>query len=103
MSVGIASASFSKHCALHGSYFRELMVIFWLWPPDEKNWLTGKDPDAGKQRDYLDATHPAEQPGRPGDLKAKHLHWCPRDVGPAQSPSPQLLQTQQLACCSPPP
>ena len=19
-----------------------------LWPPDEKNWLTGKDPDAGK-------------------------------------------------------
>jgi len=24
------------------------MVIFWLWPPDEKNWLTGKDPDAGK-------------------------------------------------------
>ena len=24
------------------------MVIFLLWPPDEKNWLTGKDPDAGK-------------------------------------------------------
>ena len=48
MSVGIASASFSKHCVLHGSYFRELMVIFLLWPPDEKNWLTGKDPDAGK-------------------------------------------------------
>ena len=23
------------------------MVIFWLWPPDEKNWLTGKDPGAG--------------------------------------------------------
>ena len=21
-----------------------------LWPPDEKNWLTGKDPDAGKDR-----------------------------------------------------
>ena len=19
-----------------------------VWPPDEKNWLTGKDPDAGK-------------------------------------------------------
>ena len=19
-----------------------------LWPPDAKNWLTGKDPDAGK-------------------------------------------------------
>ena len=19
-----------------------------LWPPDSKNWLTGKDPDAGK-------------------------------------------------------
>ena len=48
LSVSIASASFSKYCVLHGSYFRELMVIFWLWPPDEKNWLTGKDPDAGK-------------------------------------------------------
>ena len=21
-----------------------------LWPPDVKNWLTGKDPDAGKDR-----------------------------------------------------
>ena len=21
-----------------------------LWPPDAKNWLTGKDPDAGKDR-----------------------------------------------------
>ena len=21
-----------------------------LWPPDGKNWLTGKDPDAGKDR-----------------------------------------------------
>ena len=20
-----------------------------LWPPDAKNWLTGKDPDAGKE------------------------------------------------------
>ena len=47
MSVSVTSASFSKHCVLHGSYFRELMVIFWLWPPDEKNWLTGKDPGAG--------------------------------------------------------
>ena len=22
--------------------------ILILWPPDEKNWLIGKDPDAGK-------------------------------------------------------
>ena len=21
-----------------------------LWPPDEKNWLTGKDPDVGKDQ-----------------------------------------------------
>ena len=21
-----------------------------LWPPDSKNWLIGKDPDAGKDR-----------------------------------------------------
>ena len=33
-----------------------------LWPPDEKNWLIGKDPDAGKDwrleekgTDYLDS------------------------------------------------
>ena len=23
-----------------------------LWPPDAKNWLTGKDPDAGKRRGW---------------------------------------------------
>ena len=23
-----------------------------LWPPDAKNWLTGKDPDAGKDPNW---------------------------------------------------
>ena len=27
---------------------RELGCLI-LWPPDVKNWLTGKDPDAGKE------------------------------------------------------
>ena len=27
---------------------RELGYLI-LWPPDMKNWLTGKDPDAGKE------------------------------------------------------
>ena len=26
----------------------ELMLKLTLWPPDAKNWLTGKEPDAGK-------------------------------------------------------
>ena len=26
----------------------EAETQFWLWPPDTKSWLIGKDPDAGK-------------------------------------------------------
>ena len=34
---------FSPECSLAG-----LMLKLKLWPPDAKNWLIGKDPDAGK-------------------------------------------------------
>ena len=33
-------------CSLEGLMFEAETPI--LWPPDAKNWLTGKDPDAGK-------------------------------------------------------
>ena len=35
----------SPGCSLEG---RMLKLILILWPPDVKNWLTGKDPDVGK-------------------------------------------------------
>ena len=39
-----------------------------LWPPDEKNWLTGKDPDAGK--DWRQ-----EEKGMAEDEMAGWHHW----------------------------
>ena len=92
MSVSIASASFSKHCALHGSYFRQLMVIFWLRPPDEKNWLTGKDPDAGKDWGQ-------EEKGMTEDEMAG---WHDRLNGHEFEQAPGVDDGQGgLACCSP--
>ena len=35
----------SPEYSLEGILWKETPI---LWPPDEKNWLTGKDPDAGK-------------------------------------------------------
>ena len=39
-----------------------------LWPPDEKNWLTGKDPDAGKDRRQ-------EEKGTTEDEMLGWHHW----------------------------
>ena len=36
----------SPGCSLEGLMLRLKLQI--LWPPDAKSWLTGKDPDAGK-------------------------------------------------------
>ena len=32
--------------AINKCFYATFIVI--LWPPDAKNWLSGKDPDAGK-------------------------------------------------------
>ena len=63
-----------------------------LWPPDVKNWLIGKDPDAGK--DWRQ-----EKKGRTGDEMVGWHHWLdghefeqPLEVGDGQG---------NLACCSP--
>ena len=39
-----------------------------LWPPDVKNWLTGKDPDAGK--DWRQ-----EEKGTTEDEMVRWYHW----------------------------
>ena len=38
----------SPECSLEGLMLKLKLPI--LWPPDAKSWLTGKDPDAGKDR-----------------------------------------------------
>ena len=39
-----------------------------LWPPDAKNWLIGKDPDAGKDGRW-------EEEGTTEDEMAAGHHW----------------------------
>ena len=61
----------SPGCSLEG-------LMLWLklqhfWPPDGKNWLTGKDPDAGK--DWRQ-----EEKGTIEDEMAGWHHWL-KDVG----------------------
>ena len=63
-----------------------------LWPPDAKNWLIGKDPNAGK--DWRQ-----EEKGTTEDETVGWHHWCdrrkfeqPPEIGDGQ---------RSLACCSP--
>ena len=63
-----------------------------LWPPDVKNWLIGKDPDAGK--DWRQ-----EEKGTTEDVMAVWHHWLDGQefeqalgVGDGQG---------SVACCSP--
>ena len=62
-----------------------------LWPPDAKNWLTGKDPDAGKDR--------RQEKGMTEDEMVGWHHWLDGHefeqalgVGDGQG---------SLVCCSP--
>ena len=63
-----------------------------LWPPDVKNWLTGKDPDAGKDWRW-------EEKGKREDEMVGWHHWLnghefeqALGIGDGQ---------RSLACCSP--
>ena len=62
-----------------------------LWPPDAKNWLTGKDPDAGKDWRLEKGTTEDEMVGWPHWLDGHELEQA-RGVGGGQG---------SLACCSP--
>ena len=63
-----------------------------LWPPDVKNWLIGKDPDAGK--DWRQ-----EEKGMTED---KMVGWHHRFSGHEYEQSPGVGDAQgSLACCRP--
>ena len=62
------------------------------WPPDAKNWLTGKDPDAGKDWRWEEkGTREDEMVGWHHWLDGHGFGWTP-GVGDGQG---------GLACCSP--
>ena len=63
-----------------------------FWPPDEKNWLIGKDPDAGKDwRQEEQRTTEDEMVGWHHRLYGHEFEWAP-GAGDGQG---------SLACCSP--
>ena len=62
-----------------------------LWPPDVKNWLSGKDPDAGKDWRW-------EEKGMTEDEMAGWHHW----LGHEFEQAPAVGDGQgSPACCSP--
>ena len=62
-----------------------------LWPPDEKNWLIGKDPDAGKDSGQEEkGTTEDEMVGRHHQLNG---HEFEPALGDSEGP-------RSLACCS---
>ena len=62
-----------------------------LWPPDAKNWLIGKDPDAGKDWGQ-------EEKGTPKDEMVGWHHWL---NGHEFESTPGVSYGQGvLACCS---
>ena len=63
-----------------------------LWPPDAKNWLTGKDPDAGKDRRH-------EEKGMTED---EMVGWHHQHNGHEFEQALRAGDGQRsLACCSP--
>ena len=63
-----------------------------LWPPYVKNWLTGKDPDAGRDWGQEEKRTPEdEMAGWHHQLDAHEFEWTP-GVGDGQG---------SLSCCSP--
>ena len=63
-----------------------------LWPPDAKNWLTGKDPDAGK--DWKE-----EEKGITED---EMVGWHHQLDGHEFEQAPGIVDGQgSLVCCSP--
>ena len=63
-----------------------------LWPPDVKNWLTGKDADGGKDwRQEEKGMTEDEMVGWHHQLDGHEFEWAPR-VGDGQG---------SLMCCSP--
>ena len=69
-----------------------LMLKLILWPPDAKNWLIGKDPDAGKD---------GRQEER-GITEGEMVGWHHQLDGHEFEKTPRGSEGQgSLACCSP--
>ena len=73
-----------------------------LWPPDAKNWLIGKDPDAGKDWGQEEkGTTEGEMVGWHHQLPKStqtHVHWVGDSIQPSHpllSPSPPALNLSQ--------
>ena len=62
-----------------------------LWPPDAKNWLTGKDPDAGKD------WRQEEKGATEGEMFGWHHGLDGHEFEQALG----VVDRQGLACCSP--
>ena len=63
-----------------------------LWPPDIKNWLIGKDPDAGKDRRQEEK----------GTIEDKMVGWHHQLDGHDFEQAPGVGNGREsLACCSP--
>ena len=63
-----------------------------LWPPDEKNWLTGKDPDAGKDWRWE----------AKGTTEDKMVRWHHQLDGHESEEAPGVSDGQEsLVCYSP--
>ena len=62
-----------------------------LWPPDAKNWLTGKDTDDGKDWKW-------EEKGMTEDEMVGWHHWL---NGHEFEQAPDVEGQRSLVCCSP--
>ena len=79
----------SPECSLEGLMLKLKLI---LWPPDAENWLTGKDPDAGKDWSQ-------EEKGTTKDEMVGWHHWL---NGHEFEQAPGVCNGQGgLACCSP--
>ena len=64
-----------------------------LWPPDAKNWLTGKDPDAGK--DWRQ-----EEKGTIEDGMAKWHHWLNGITDMSLSKLQKIMKNREAWCAA---
>jgi len=64
-----------------------------LWPPDVKNWLTGKDPDAGK--DWRQ-----EEKGTTEDGMAKWHHWLNDITDMSLSKLQKIMKNREAWCAA---
>ena len=77
----------SPKYSLHG-----LMLKLKLWPPDAKNWVTGKDPDAGKDWRWEEK----------GVTEDEMVGWHHQLNGHEFEQAPEVGDRQGcLGCCSP--